>query len=110
MAYDHELAGGVRKQLMAVPGFTEKEMFGDVGFLVHGNMACGVIGNDLIVRVGAPNYGEALAEEFTHPFDFTGRPMNGWITVAPKGSSAEEDLTRWVTKGLSFAKSLPKRS
>jgi TfoX/Sxy family transcriptional regulator of competence genes len=84
-------------------------MFGGVGFFVYGNMACGVIGSDLIVRVGTPAYEAALTEPFVRPFDFTGRPMKGWITVESGGSSSDQELSGWVTKGVTFAQSLPKK-
>lgn len=109
MAYDQELAERVRMVLKDVPGISKKEMFGGVGFLVDGNMACGVIGSDLIVRVGPPTYEEALAEPFTNPFDFTGRPMKGWITVEPRGSSSDQHLSGWVNRGVAFALSLPNK-
>jgi hypothetical protein len=32
------------------PGF-KKKMFGGIGFLVNGNMACGILNDDLIVRM-----------------------------------------------------------
>ncbi|MBI4730526.1 MAG: TfoX/Sxy family protein [Chloroflexi bacterium] len=60
MPYDTLLASRIRAALGLLPSLVEKKMFGGVGFLVNGNMACGVHKNDLIVRVGAASYEEAL--------------------------------------------------
>ena len=52
MAFDEGLAQRVRELIMDVAEFSEKKMFGGICFMVDGNMACGVIGYDVIVRVG----------------------------------------------------------
>lgn len=107
MAYDEGLAQRVREMLEERPGYVEKVMFGGIGFMLHGNMACGVIGSDLIVRVGPERYEGALAEPHTKLFDMTGRPMRGWVVVVPDGYEADEDLQTWVEKGVEHALSLP---
>jgi len=107
MAYDEGLAQRIRKVLGEQPELIEKKMFGGIGFLVHGNMACGVHKDALIVRVGPEGYQEALARPHTRPFDITGRPMTGWVMVASGGYESVEDLEDWVQQGLDFALSLP---
>jgi TfoX/Sxy family transcriptional regulator of competence genes len=72
MAYDQGLATRIREVLADQPGLAEKQMFGGLAFLVHGNMAWGVRGDDLIVRVAADTAEAALAEPGTRPFDLTG--------------------------------------
>ena len=72
MAYDEELAARVRHVLGRQTGLTEKKMFGGITFLLHGNMCCGGATDDLVVRVGAEQYEEALAEPHARPMDFTG--------------------------------------
>jgi TfoX/Sxy family transcriptional regulator of competence genes len=107
MAYDENLAGRIRAELGQMPGMSEKRMFGGVGFLVRGNMACGVHGDDLIARVGADRYEEALARPHIKPFDMTGRPMSGWVMVTPAGVAGDDELQRWVRQGVEYALSLP---
>ena len=107
MAYDESLARRMRTEIGSLPGLVEKKMFGGVGFLVHGNMACGVHGDDLIVRVGPERYEQALAQPHTRPFDMTGRPMSGWVMVAPAGMTDDETLAAWVRTGVEYALSLP---
>jgi hypothetical protein len=107
MAYDERLAERARRQLVALADIFEKRMFGGVGFLLCGNMACGVHGDRLIVRVGPEGYEAALAEPHVAPFDMTGRPMRGWVTVGPEGYAADADLRDWLQRGLEFASTLP---
>ena len=107
MAYDEGLAQRIREVLDDLPALVEKKMFGGVGFMVQGNMACGVNGSDLIVRVGPERYEEALTQPYARVFDFTGRPMKGWVMVAPGGHETDEALADWVQQGVEFALSLP---
>lgn len=107
MAYDEMLAARVRDRVNNLAGADEKKMFGGVGFLLNGNMACGVNKKDLIIRVGPDAYESNLLEAHTKPFDMTGRPMTGWIVVVEKGYASEDDLAKWVKKGVDYACSLP---
>ena len=106
MAYDEQLAERVRDQLADVHGITEKAMFGGVAFLLEGNMAVGLTGDQLMVRVGRDDSDDALARPHTRPFDMTGRPMKGWILVAQEGLQDDDELRAWVRRGLAFAGSL----
>ena len=107
MAYSKELAARVSAQLDELPNLVEKKMFGGVGYLLNGNMACGVLNDDLIVRVGAENYQQALDEPHTKLFDTTGRQMRGWVMVTPDGLADDAELAEWVQKGVDFASTLP---
>ena len=107
MAYDEGLAQRIREVLGEQPGLVEKKMFGGAGFMVHGNMACGVHKDALIVRVGPENHEEAMARPHTRPFDITGRPMKGWVMVTSDGYESDEALEDWVQQGVDFALSLP---
>jgi TfoX/Sxy family transcriptional regulator of competence genes len=107
MAYDESLAKRVSAVLGDLPNLTEKKMFGGVGYLLNGNMACGVHKEFLIVRVGPESYPQALERSHTKMFDITGRPMTGWVMVSPEGCTMEADLQNWVRQGLDFAATLP---
>ncbi len=109
MAYDEGAAHRIREALEALqpPGFVEKKMFGGIGFMVQGNMACGINGDRLIVRIGPERYEEALGRADTVPFDITGRPMKGWVMIVPDGYESDDDLNDWVQKGVGFALTLP---
>jgi TfoX N-terminal domain len=107
MAVDEEFAGRVREALDGVDGIAEKRMFGGLAFLLNGNMAVGVHGQDLIVRLAPEATDDALAEEHVRVFDMTGRPMKGWVLVGPGATVSEDGLGSWVTRGVDFAESLP---
>jgi TfoX/Sxy family transcriptional regulator of competence genes len=107
MAYDELLAVRIRAALAGEPDLAEKKMFGGVCYLVSGNMACGVIKDELIVRVGPEGHAAAMALPHTRPFDFTGRPMNGWVMVAGPAFATEAELKAWLRLGVDFAKTLP---
>lgn len=107
MAHDENLGLHIRELLSHVGGLQEKKMFGGVGFLVYGNMACGVHKDSLILRVGPDQYQAALDREHVRVFDMTGRPMTGWVMVASPGFVTDQALSGWVQQGLEFALSLP---
>jgi TfoX/Sxy family transcriptional regulator of competence genes len=106
MAYDEALAARVRDRLATEDGVTEKAMFGGLGFLVAGNMAVGIRGDDLMVRVGPEGAAAALAEPHARRSFMGEREMKGWILVAPDGV-AGDDLEQWVQRGVTYARSLP---
>lgn len=107
MAYDEILAERVRSHLAGMPLLVEKKMFGGIGFLLQGNMACGVHGENLIVRVDPQEYETLLARPHVRPFDMTGKPMRGWIFVLPEGVESQAELAEWIKMGLEYAGSLP---
>ena len=107
MAYDEALAARIRSAFNGDQSVTEKKMFGGVTFMVSGNMACGIVSNELMVRVGPDNYEDALSRPHARPMDFTGRPMRGMVYVARPGFESRRDLAAWVESGASFARSLP---
>lgn len=109
MAYDKALAERVREALAGQPGLTERAMFGGVGFMVHGNMACGILKDELMVRVGPEKGTEALQRPGVRVFDLTGRAMKGWVVVSPEGLGTPEALKSWVDEGVAFATSLPEK-
>lgn len=107
MAFDDTLAQRIRKRLGKRAGLTEKKMFGGIGFMLGGNMACGVHGRDMIVRVDPEETEKALTKPHTRRFDLTGRPMKGWILVEPEGLATDAELGKWVDVGAKYAESLP---
>jgi len=86
-------------------------MFGGIAFLLGGNMAIGVHGEDLIVRVDPPQTEALLREPGAKPFDLGpgGRSPAGWLLVAPSGYRTDGALRKWVERGTAYASSLPKK-
>ena len=107
MAYDEDLADRVRAVLADIDTVSELKMFGGWCATIAGNMAVGVLGDDLIVRVGPKAYDDALSEPGVREFDFSGRPMAGWVFVDGAAVRDADALDPWVDRGVRFASSLP---
>ena len=82
-------------------------MFGGVAWMINGNMACGTLGDDLMVRLAHDDAERALAEPHVGPMEFTGRSMRGFIAVDAAGIIEDAALGRWVDVGADHAASLP---
>jgi TfoX/Sxy family transcriptional regulator of competence genes len=108
VAYNEDVAQRVRHVLADAGGNPmERQMFGGLTFMVGGHMTVGIVGDDLMVRVGKEAHADALALPHARPMDFTGRPMTGMVYVAAEGFADEADLDAWVRRGLAFTASLP---
>jgi hypothetical protein len=107
MAYDEKLATRVRDALPGGDAWSEKKMFGGVGFLLAGNMCCGVHKNDLILRLGPEATDAALDEPHVRVFDLTGRAMTGWVVVGAGGTENDDALHGWVERATAYVATLP---
>jgi TfoX/Sxy family transcriptional regulator of competence genes len=107
VAFDESLASWIRDQMGGQPSLSERKMFGGLCFMTNGNMCFGVVGNDLMVRVGPDKWEESLAMPFTREMDFAGRSMRGMVYVSSEGLGEFASLHRWLELGLDFASSLP---
>jgi hypothetical protein len=107
MAFDEGLAERVRDLVGMTAGLSERKMFGGLCFMLQGNMSFGVVGSELMVRVGPDSYAGALALPDAREMDFTGRSMRGMVFVSENGISEDEDLEYWLRRGMAFAGSLP---
>jgi TfoX/Sxy family transcriptional regulator of competence genes len=107
VAFDEDVAQRVRDVLSARADVSERKMFGGIAFMVGGNMACGVLGEDLIVRLDKEESEKALGEDGVRPFDFTGKAMKGIVYVSPERTSDDAGLAEWVEAGADYATSLP---
>jgi TfoX/Sxy family transcriptional regulator of competence genes len=107
MAYSEDVARRVAGALAGYPGVVEKKMFGGLAFMLQGHMCCGVIGEELMVRVGPDAYEEALRLPAAREMDFTGRPLKGMVYVDPSGFEAKAELAGWVERAVEFVLSLP---
>lgn len=106
MAYDEHLADRIRRALGTRPDVSEKKMFGGLAFLLDGKMFCGIVKDELMVRVGPDQYEASLDEVHVRPMDFTGRPMNGYIFVEPEGCQTEKAVGTWVELGEKYVATL----
>jgi TfoX/Sxy family transcriptional regulator of competence genes len=107
MGFDQGLAERVRAALADTSGLTEKQMFGGLSFLVDGNLCVGVMGDELMARVGPAATEAALARPGSRLFDMGGRPMKGWVNVRSEVLEADDALAGWVGDALAFVHTLP---
>ena len=111
MAYNESLADRVRRLMAreARAGITERKMFGGICFMLRGRMVCGVLGDDLVVRVGPGEYERALEKPHARAMDFTGPPLRGFVYVGPGGVRTGAALATWARRALAFVSSLRKK-
>ena len=110
MAYDEMLADRVRAAITALDGnVTERKKFGGLAFMLNGHMFVGIVGQDLMLRLGEPAASHALSRPHVREMDFTGRPMKGMIFVEPDGRNGPA-LRQWVAEAAAFARSLPAKA
>ena len=109
MAYDEELADRLREHLAPVKRITEREMFGGISFMIGGNLCCGVLGADLIVRIDPTLHHDALTRPNVSEFSMGGRTSKGMIRVSPAGVADEGELALWLRLGIAHATAFPPR-
>jgi TfoX/Sxy family transcriptional regulator of competence genes len=107
VAYDEDLADRVRVLLAGRTGVREQKMFGGLCFMLNGNMACGILRGELVVRVGKENIEDALSQPHSRPFDMTGRPMRSFVYVTAEGIATDNSLATWAGRGITYAEALP---
>ena len=107
MAYDEGLAQRVREALDGRADLTEKKMFGGLCFLLGGNMCCGIVGDELMLRVGPDAYEDVLDRDHAREMDFSGRALRGMVYVASDGFAADDELRGWLEPAVDFAGGLP---
>ena len=105
MAYSEDLAARIRVALGERDDVVEKKMFGGIAFMVAGSMACGIMGDDLMARVGNDLFEAALARPHARLMDFTGRPLRGFVLVGAPGIRTAASLKKWVDEAVAFATS-----
>ena len=107
MAYDQVLADRLLEAVAHLPDITTRKMFGGLAVMWRGNMLAGVIGQDLMVRVGPDSYQAALEQPGASEMEFTGRPMRGMVSVGASAVATEAQVAGWVARAEPFVGSLP---
>ena len=108
MAYDETLANRIRDIVQDEPGLTEKRMFGGLAFLINGNMAVSASGQGgMLLRVDPTDTPTLLERPEASRFEMRGREMDGWLRIDPTSLATKRQLKSWVSRGVSYARSLP---
>jgi len=88
----------------------QKRMFGSTCFMVNGNLLICASKRGLMVRVGKDREAEALARPHASPAHPSGRPMPGFIRVAPEGIETDDDLKGWIELARAYVCALPPKA
>ena len=111
MAYDIQVADGIRVLLADQPGVVERKMMGGLVFMVNGNMCITASGRGgILVRVGPDAQAGALKEPHVKPMTMAGRSMSGFVRVMPEGYRTAAGLRKWVKRGVKYVESLPPKA
>ena len=108
MAYDERLAERIRALIAGERGMTEKTMFGGLAFLIGGNMAVAASGQGgILVRVDPEQSPKLVSTTAAEPMVMRGKAMEGWLRVGADDVATKRALSTWVTRGVTYARSLP---
>jgi TfoX-like protein len=108
MAYDEDLADRIRALVAREPGVSEKRLFGGLGFLINGNLAVSARGHGgLMVRCDPAATAGLIDSGPARRMVMRGREMAGWLQLETADVESDEQLERWTTTGITYAKSLP---
>jgi TfoX/Sxy family transcriptional regulator of competence genes len=107
MARDDGLRDDLRAHLEVMDGIVEKAMFGGVGFMWRGNLLCGVMGSELLVRVAKEDAEALIGDDGAHPMVMGGRTSRGWILVPTPLADRPALLTKWLARASAYVETLP---
>lgn len=91
LSADDPLADLMRADLGALPGLSEKRMFGGYCFMLHGNMVCGISDRMAMYRVGKLAEEAALRIDGATPMIHGGRRMGGFVVLALDAFQSDAD-------------------
>jgi hypothetical protein len=111
MAYSLELADRIEKFLkeMDLPNLERREMFGSLSFIINGNSAVGVYKKKLLVLISPDSFDGILQNQNTAEFDVTRSYMKDWVLVDEPAFEKDEELKKWLKKGVDGALLLPQK-
>ena len=110
MVYDEKLVGRIRKIICKDRHVTEKHMFGGLSFMYGKKMFCGVLKDDLVLKMSHEQWENALKKPNVRPMDFTGKPMKGFVYVNKKGCKPDKDLRKWVELSMNYASTITSKN
>lgn len=108
MAYAEDLAERIREVLAPESGVTERRMFGGLGFMVDGHMACAAGSRGaLLLRVPPERTDELVDDVHVRRQVMRGKALDGWLDVDAEALGTDAQLSHWVGQGVAYARSLP---
>ena len=109
MAYNIDLEYRIDKVINVLGDIIKKKMFGGVGYLMNGNMCFGIHKDYVVIQTSIRKSEELLKSEYVTPFDITGRPVKGWLSVSPDAVRTEDQLLDMLQIATTFVKTLPQK-
>lgn len=110
MAYSEKLAERITALLKPNKGLVTKKMFGGICYMLKDKMIAGIVEDKLMIRCLREEYDNLLKKPHAGEMTFTGKPMKGFLYVAPEGILTDKQLQKWLDVGIEFAhKSPPKK-
>ena len=110
MVYSEELAERITNFLKPSKGLVIKKMFGGICYMLKDKMIAGIVEDKLMIRCLREEYDTLLKKPHAGEMTFTGKPMKGFLYVAPGGIRTDRQLQKWLDVGIDFAhKSPPKK-
>lgn len=113
MAYNEILGARISDYLISRnENFVAKRMFGGLCFMVNDKMCMGIVGDELMARVGPDVYENCLTNAHCNEMDFTGKAMKGFVYVGTDGLVNDSELEHWLNLCLAynpFAKATKKK-
>lgn len=70
--------------------------------MVNDKMCVGVVGDEMMCRIGEENYDTALERNGCREMVFTGRPMKGYVFVEEAVLKTRKDYQYWIDLCLEF--------
>lgn len=110
MAYSEKLAERITALLKPNKGLVIKKIFGGICYMLKEKMIAGIVEDKLMIRCLPDEYDSLLKKPHAGEMTFTGKPMKGFLYVAPEGITTDKQLQNWLNVGIEFAhKSPPKK-
>ena len=84
-------------------------MFDGLSFMYGKKMFCGVLKENLVLKMSPEQFQDALKKPNVRPMDFTGKPMKGFVYVSQKGCKSDKNLKKWIDMSLNHVKLMQKK-
>lgn len=109
MAYNETLAERITDLLKPQKKLVIKKMFGGICYMLKEKMIAGIVEDKLMIRCLSEEYDNLLNKPHAGEMTFTGKPMKGFLYIAPEGIRTDKQLQKWLDVGIEFAHKSPKK-
>jgi TfoX/Sxy family transcriptional regulator of competence genes len=92
------------------PSITLKPMFGNLAAFVNGNMATGLFGEDLFVRLPDDEAAQ-VRQKGGRPFEpMPGHAMSGYVMVPASWQKNPDSVRAWINRALTLTRAMPAKA